>query len=65
MNYRQYKPIVKHIVDMVGEAPAGYILAGVADALDNFVQGKGEAEIRKLTLVFNNFFEFDIMDAEP
>ena len=59
---KMLKTMIGELSAMVGEQNAGFLIAGLLDALHNLSKGKDYVEMRSLKFVVNNFFEYEILE---
>lgn len=58
------KIMVGQLEKMLGLKNAGLLIANILDALNEMVDGKDSFELRSLKLVFNGFFEKEVIGEE-
>ena len=56
-----YRRMTKELTKMVGLNEAGYLIAGILDSFDEMAKNGNPFELRSLKLVFNDFFEKEII----
>lgn len=60
---KDLKKMVNQLSKMVGEANVGLLIAGILDSFNEIANGEN-FELRSLRLVFNDFFEKEIIKGE-
>lgn len=60
---KDLKKMVNQLSEMVGEVNAGILIAGILDSFNEIANGEN-FELRSLKLVFNDYFEKEIIKEE-
>lgn len=57
---KKIKKMVETMEQYIGEDKTGYIIANILDAFEEMTKS-GDVELRSFKLVFNNFFEKELI----